>query len=365
MHAAGFKLNRDNLSYSFIDKMESNEEKVRVTAEYFKGQILPKLIKGKFIKKDQIPTKMIIRKSPYRSFIWAIDGRSIHYNKILKYNSYEINRPSFKWNFLFGDENGEKYSLDETIKIASDYFKKSIIPQLLDEGKIVEGQIPFRDMVNNNSSFLYALWDSKFQISYAELVENAGLIPNNGPILSKVGINLHIISEKKFLQHTRRNGCHSFYEAKGFDNVIYVDESFKNLSQYAKDLINEYKDVKLVIIDYYLGNSRENIKKHINRGYQNKNRLLILVPIFAQESSKLPDIENVELFDPKEFVKLFGYDDELSNAFFNMVGLVKEAIFNLDARLILRKKAVSNLRVIKEFYPFKQKQFMNFLDKLN
>jgi len=365
LFAAGFKLNRDTLSYSFIDKMKSSEEKVRVTAEYFKEEIIPELIKGKFIKKDQIPTKMIIRKSPYRSFIWAIDGRNIHYNKILKYNSYEINRPSFKWNFLFKDENGRKYSLGETIKIASDYFKKIIIPQLLDEGKIVEGQIPFRYMVNNNSSFLYAVWDSQFQITYAELVENAGLIPNNGPILSKIGNNLHIISEKLFLQHTRSNGCDSFYEAKGFDNVIYVDESFKNLSQYARDLIDEYKEVELVIIDYYLGNSRENINKHIKRGYQNKNRLLILVPIFAQESSKLPDIENVELYDPKEFVKLFGYDGELRNAFFSMVGLVKESIFNVDARLILRKRAVSNLRVIKEFYPFKQKEFMNFLGKRN
>jgi hypothetical protein len=45
--------------------------------------------------------------------------------------------------------------------------------------------------------------------------------------------------------------------------------------------------------------------------------------------------------------------------------LAKESIYDLKARLILRRKAVKNLRIIKETYPFKEKEFLDFIKKSN
>lgn len=365
VQAASLRFNKDTISYNFLNRATNNNEKLEQASIFFMNKIYPKLIKDGLIKKGQSPTKEVIYNTLFRNFIWAIEGHGLRYNDILKINSLEVNRPSFKWNFLFENEKKQPYSLNETLKIASEYFKKNIITKMLNEGKIVQGQIPFRNMVNKFSSFLYALLDSHFQISYTELVESNGLIPNTGPILSKVGMNFHQIAEKLFLQHTRENNCHSFYESTGFDNVIYVDDSFKKLSKEAKRLAEKYKDAKIIIVDYYLGNSRENIDKHIKRGYQGKRKLLILVPVFAQKSSELPDIDNVELMNPTKFADLIGYKGEFQNAFFEVIGLAKESIYDLKARLILRRKAVKNLRIIKETYPFKEKEFLDFIKKSN
>ncbi|MFW9825016.1 MAG: hypothetical protein ACFFE4_18895 [Candidatus Thorarchaeota archaeon] len=365
LQVAGFKLNKDTISYSFLDKGKVIKQQTRLASNYFKDNIMPELIRQSLISKEQSPTKNIIKQTRFKGFIWAIEGRGIRYNKILELNSYNVNRPSFKWDFLFENEKGYHYSLKETLSIASEYFKKNIIAKLLDEGKIVEGQIPFREVVHNFSGFLYALWDSPFQISYTELVESSGLIPNSGPILTKVGMNFHHIAEKLFLQHTRGNNCNSFYEALGFDNVIYIDEGFKGLSKNAEKLVMNYKDIKIVIIDYYLGNTRENIGKHVKRGYQDEDKLLILVPVFAEKSSKLPDNNNVELLSPSKFADLIGYEGELRSIFFEAIGLAKEAVYNLDARLTLRKKAVRDLRIIKETYPYKEKEFLDFIRKSN
>jgi len=53
----------------------------------------------------------------------------------------------------------------------------------------------------------------------------------------------------------------------------------------------------------------------------------------------LPDIDNVELMNPTKFAELIGYKGEFQNAFFEVIGLAKESIYDMNARLILRKKA--------------------------
>ena len=88
-------------------------------------------------------------------------------------------------------------------------------------------------------------------------------------------------------------------------------------------------------------------------------------PNFAQKSSELPDIKNVELMSPDKFADLIGYEGKFRSAFFETIGLAKESIYDLKARLILRRKAVKNLRIIKETFPFKEKEFLDFIKKSN
>lgn len=74
-------------------------------------------------------------------------------------------------------------------------------------------------------------------------------------------------------------------------------------------------------------------------------------------------IDNVELMNPAKFAELIGYTDEFRSTFFKAIGLAKESVYDLNTRLTLRKKAVKNLRVIKETYPYKEKEFLDFLRK--
>ena len=74
-------------------------------------------------------------------------------------------------------------------------------------------------------------------------------------------------------------------------------------------------------------------------------------------------IENVELMNPTKFAKLIGYKGEFQNVFFEAIGLAKESIYDMSARIISRKKAVKNLRILKETYPYKEKEYLGFIKK--
>lgn len=73
----------------------------------------------------------------------------------------------------------------------------------------------------------------------------------------------------------------------------------------------------------------------------------------------------MELMSPIKFTELIGYKGELRTTFFEIIGLTKESIYDMSVRLILRKKAEKSLRLIKETYPYKEKEFLDFLRKSN
>ena len=70
-------------NYLNTEKLLLNQEQHRLSLAYLYGAI------------------EIIYNTLFRNFIWAIEGHGLRYNDILKINSLEVNRPSFKWNFLF------------------------------------------------------------------------------------------------------------------------------------------------------------------------------------------------------------------------------------------------------------------------
>jgi len=227
-------------------------------------------------------------------------------------------------------------------------------------------------------------------IYYNDIIETLGLTPNDPFEFQDVGNNGHIIVERIYLQHTRNEGCFSFYEVytniktknryeedsledmrlKHGDNCSVVDKNFLGLSPQMKAYFNKNHVRKLVIIDYFLGNSESSIRKHGRRGYQGRFKDLILIPLHSSEPKKTPtDIpfsQNVLILDPKTFCDFIGLKGDLRNEFLECIQLAKDALWkNNGSKEILEQKAVESLRLIKQRLDFGQLELERYINDPN
>ncbi|MFX0001518.1 MAG: hypothetical protein ACFE9Q_15815 [Candidatus Hodarchaeota archaeon] len=189
-------------------------------------------------------------------------------------------------------------------------------------------------------------------IMYPEVLIEAGLDPNSSNTLSPIGKNFHWNAEKIFMEHTRDHNCQSFYDVnENGDIAIIIDENFKNLSNNAGFFAHIRPDIKIINVDYYLGASMEHARDYSIRGYQGKKKTLFLVSLKANEPQSVDyiaqDDHNIFILDPNNFALFMGYQGETYDDFMESVNLAKKAIYDEDAREILKEKAVENIEVIK------------------
>ena len=85
------------------------------------------------------------------------------------------------WDFLDKDENGRKLNRDSQISEANRYFTEIIIPDLINKGKIEEGQTPTKKIIKSakRRNFLDALTDRK--LTFNEILDEAGFRLNYDP----------------------------------------------------------------------------------------------------------------------------------------------------------------------------------------
>ena len=223
---------------------------------------------------------------------------------------------------------------------------------------------------------------------FNDILEGAGYEPHEILIFQQAGNYRHIIEERIFLEHTREKGVNSFYEAytniytdkkdypnyfKNYglshgDNCCIIDLNFKNLSIEAKNLYYDRNDIKMIIIDYYLGNSPKNTKDHCLRGYQGKEKMLIIIPSFANKAQAPPqDIpfrKKVKVLDPDTFSDLIGFDDRLKNELKYAIKLANDATWKNDGSMNeLRRLAKESRKIIRKKYNFGQKELEDFIKK--
>ncbi len=133
-----------------------------------------------------------------------------------------------------------------------------------------------------------------------------------------------------------------------------------------KRLCDEQKDIKMIIVDYYLGNSKKVAKIHCLRGYQGKEKMLILMPTHAikQQSppTGIPYRKNVKILDPLSFSNLMGYKGEIKEKFMKTLKLAKEATWkNNGSKETLERLANECKRIIKEKYDYGYKDLEEFV----
>lgn len=228
---------------------------------------------------------------------------------------------------------------------------------------------------------------SKRNLSYNDILEKAGFNIHKSSIFKDIGNNLHWIQELLFLKHTRAKGCHSFYESyiniktdhknnklykkyvlNHCDNTIIFDEYFKTLSQNTKDLYDENREnIKLLMFDYFLGNSKKYIKKHCLKGYQNREKMLILIPFHSTRSQppsiNIPHSYNVKIMDPVSFANFMGYEGALLDLYIESIELAKRAPFDSNAFEKLQRIALKCKKSITDDYNYRHKELEKFIKK--
>lgn len=381
---AGLKLNLNRGNWDFLDRDEnghnlSRDGQIAKAFCYFKEVVIPDLKKKGIIEEDQTPTKKIIKKSNYGKFLDALTDRKLTFNEILDKAGFDLNYDPNKWRFLFFDENGNPYSYKQTMEVASQYYKTKIIPDLIGMKKLKIGHTPTKRMLKQygHMGLINSLYDNK-KILYNELVEAAGLIPNDLQDFQKVGTDFHWIAERIFLQHTRTRNCCSFneiypspynvfYKDKRCDNTVIIDENFNILSDFTLNFPNKWKGIDIIHIDYFLGASEAIIIDHCLRGYQGVKRVLILMPLNAIEPLPTPkDIpfpKNVLILDPKSFADFFGYQKRLKEEFLENVQLAQMATIHASLREKLEKRADRSKSIINQIYKNSQREFIKALIK--
>jgi hypothetical protein len=382
IEAAGFNPNVDHDKYRFLNYNEQGtprlyEQKMEIAKDFFNNNIIPKLIEKDLIKPGETPGLREIVKGGFSGFFpsLAFKGDKIDYNELAQAVNLEPNITHGRWDFIKYDHTGNILSKEEKLANATEYFNKTIYPDLVQKGAIRQGGSPTSlDLQNcNHVDFLSALRGKEPKVSFNRFIEYAGFTPHDFNALSPVGSNFHWTAERVFLEHTRSNNCNSFYEVKGNgDNSIIVDENFKNLSNGA-DLFSQLRpDIRIVNFDYFLGNTEKNKNDHSQRNYQGEGVALCLIPLTANKpqmlENNIPHSRNVFILNPKGFAAFMGYKGEIYEKFVESVELARKAIYDEDTREILYEMRVEAFNAIKSNendLNYSTKEFKHFLDKQN
>ncbi len=372
---SGFEVNRQVGLFKFINfdangNRLNKREKLLIATNCFIKIIIPDLVRKKIIQKGQTPKLIVLTSNGYSAFCRELIecGVKINYNTLVKASQMETNYNHKRWFFLDCDIAGNLLTREDSLKIGAMYLKNQIIPKLIMKAVIEEGETPriFQIIDFGYRGFLHNL--SKKNITYNDIVRAAGYKVNIQNIFSYIGTLFHWVAERVFLEHTRVQNCKSFYEiyptlySKKFaayhvDGCIIVDDNFKKLSCNALRLTERYT-TKIINFDFYLTDTSDNRKIHSLRGYQDKNKLLILIPMNATTSYCIDD---TLVIDPIKFIKLLGIEGNLKYIFLNGIELTKNAIISEEFIPYLEELAFKCKEIIKSTYDYSQSMFKKYL----
>ena len=119
------------------------------------------------------------------------------------------------------------------------------------------------------------------------------------------------------------------------------------------------------MIDFYMGSSEVYTIDHCLKGYQDKNKFLILVPINTKKEiyipEKVPHRNHIKILNPINFLKFLGIKDSLYEEFLNSVEIAQKATYNDSYRIQLKNLAEKSKKIIKTKFDYGQKDLENHL----
>ena len=385
------KTNLDIGKWSFLDKDNKGnplnyDKAIERAAEHLTQEIFTEEFNIKYgVGKREAPTIAIDDKE-LKKFRGAIGSRGLSYNDILEKAGLKTNLDRGKWSFLDKDNKGNPLNYDKAIEKAAEYLTQKILTdEFKEKYDLGKSEAPTMNTDDKElTQFFSAV--AKRNLSYNDILENAGYKPHESVMFNRVGNNIHVIQERLFLQHTREKGCITFYEpytnintkkgnADGLykkyglrhgDNCGIIEDNFKSLSNEMKRLCEKRKDIKMIIVDYYLGNSEKTAKIHCLRGYQGKEKMLILMPTHANNQQSpptgIPYRKNVKILDPSSFSNFMGYNGGVRKKFMESMKLAKEATWkNNGSKETLERLANECKNIIKEIYDYGHKELEEYV----
>lgn len=298
-------------------------------------------------------------------FINALNTRGIKLNDVLKAAGLRINRELGKFENFGEKEYGE--------------YLKSLLDKGLRSKIGLKGRNgpTKRELVEFGHADLIGSLD-RHKISFPKLLRSINLIPREREILIEIGVELHWCLEKIFMEHAYENNYKAFWEVypkteedkrtrKKADNIILIS---KRLRTQLNQFFPISKDIKMIIIDYFFGSSKEEILIKLNRGYQKREKLLIIIPSTLRVKERIPPkttpfYENVKIFNPNYFLKIFNFKLEHIEQFKNVITLSSSAKFDKNSKKELKRIARKSEEELRYLYNYRQSALISDLKKLN
>ncbi len=219
---------------------------------------------------------------------------------------------------------------------------------------------------------------NKRGIRISEVEEKLGYFPNNFDITIEAGKNTHWSVERICIEHTRNLECNTFIESKTSlrdntkapDLTIMRNEVFKGAIESKQNVIKKIKEeIKEINVDFYIGYSMKKAIRKCQRGYQGKEKMLILVPLGASKRlhQEIPrDVkiffrEHIKILNHKEFADFMGFEGKLLDEFNHVVELANSALYNSHSRMELAELASASKILLKEKYCFGNREFIKYI----
>ena len=219
---------------------------------------------------------------------------------------------------------------------------------------------------------------NKRGIRISEVEEKLGYFPNNFDITIEVGKNTHLSVERICIEHTRNLECNTFIESKTSlrdntkapDLTIMRNEVFKGAIESKQNVIKKIKEeIKEINVDFYIGYSMKKAIRKCQRGYQGKEKMLILVLLGASKRlhQEIPrDVkiffrEHIKILNHKEFADFMGFEGKLLDEFNHVVELANSALYNSHSRMELAELASASKILLKEKYCFGNREFIKYI----
>jgi len=375
-----FKLNKLINFWNFLDWNDNGNPRMKEKAlENAKNFLLNNILTDELkidisLGINEAPTRQLLIDVGYHDFFSALYKRKLKYNDILRKTELKINKDLNKYSLLNWNPSGNPRTKEQALENAVDYlFEKILTYKVKKKYNLVKGECPTSYI--NEKSFHNFLWRGLYtrKLLYNEVIEKAGLIPHNQVISANIGKDFHWIGERILLEHTRKNNCLSFYEIypckystlynqNHCDICIIVNINLKKLSEFTQKIPDK---VKILIIDFYMGSSEVYTIDHCLKGYQDKNKFLILVPINTKKEiyipEKVPHRNQVKILNSINLLKFLGINGALYEDFLNSVEIAQKAIYNDSYRIQLKNLAEKSKKIIKIKFDYGQKDLENHL----
>ncbi len=386
----GLKRYREEYDWSILrengeGKLLTKEESLNVAVDILERFINDQNFKLKHRIEDGKAPVVSIEDKEFNSFIWAIKRLPYSYNDVIECAGLEKNYDPYKWSNLDYNEFGEPLTTQESLKVAATIFENFMKDaEFKEKNNLGINEVPPFHL--NDSEFKsYVKAIGRRDYTYNEVVESAGYTPSESLIMKDIGIDLHWVCKQSFIQHTRDKDCISFNETypskfsedlfKKFsnnhcDNSIIIDDKGKvnNLSKEMREFLKKRKDIEIILVEYYLGNSEQSIRNHSIRGYQGQGKFLIQIPSHAKQVRPIkidvPDKENTIIMDPMSFADFMGYKGKIRQDFLFYMNKAREAFWAEDNSIeLLREQAYLSKKIVLEKYNYRQKDLEKFLEE--
>lgn len=299
--------------------------------EFFKKIMNSNEIKSLNLDLNEAPTIEQLSELGFGFFPIAINKRSISYNEIISIAGYAINHHYRKY-------------INYTDKDFIEEIKNILLNPLIREKlNLVEKEAPtvkqliylgYRDIIHQ-------VIDRK--ISYNYIVKSSGLVPNTFQTRQEIGRMFHWIIEYFFIDFMSSLGFISFFEIR--PNImnnrsqcdISVVRDFNSLfPKFFEEKIAKY--IYMVNIDLTMTSDDAFIREKCFRGYQGKNKSLIIVPLYASNSvikslrnkalKDIPHVKNVKILSSKEFLDLFAFPKNYRKLFDEFLDLARKSMYD-------------------------------------